>query len=146
MTEPSSAPLAVLLCTTGVMLVALLLLIFMAIRVIPEQERLQVYRLGRYVGDKGPGIVILLPFIDRGVKYDVRQPPPFVQATPVFSSPPGNLVGQTGQTQTTVQMDGTVLVNGQTYDAISRWPVAGGKQVVVKRVVLEVEEVKDRPA
>ena len=32
-----------------------------------------IFRLGRYVGTRGPGLVFLLPFIDRGVKIDMRE-------------------------------------------------------------------------
>lgn len=35
-----------------------------AIRLVPESERLAVYRLGRYIGEKGPGLVFVIPVID----------------------------------------------------------------------------------
>jgi regulator of protease activity HflC (stomatin/prohibitin superfamily) len=44
-----------------------------AIRIVPEYQRLVVFRLGRCVGQKGPGIVILVPIIDRAVKVDLRE-------------------------------------------------------------------------
>jgi regulator of protease activity HflC (stomatin/prohibitin superfamily) len=44
-----------------------------AIRIVPEYERLVVFRLGRCVGAKGPGIVLLIPVIDRGRKADLRE-------------------------------------------------------------------------
>src|SRR3972149_5824642 len=50
-----------------------LMLLFSAIRVVQEYERLVVFRLGRSLGEKGPGLVILWPFIDRGVKVDLRE-------------------------------------------------------------------------
>ena len=40
------------------------------ITVVKQYKRIVVFRLGRYVGTKGPGLVILIPFIDRGVKVD----------------------------------------------------------------------------
>jgi regulator of protease activity HflC (stomatin/prohibitin superfamily) len=40
---------------------------------VPEYQRLVVFRLGRSVGAKGPGIVFLIPFVDRGVKVDLRE-------------------------------------------------------------------------
>jgi regulator of protease activity HflC (stomatin/prohibitin superfamily) len=43
-----------------------------AIRVVREYERLVVFRLGRLVGERGPGLVILIPFIDRAVKVGLR--------------------------------------------------------------------------
>ena len=56
----------------GVVLVALVLLAT-AIRIVPEYERLVVFRLGRSVGEKGPGLVILIPIVDRGVRVDLRE-------------------------------------------------------------------------
>jgi regulator of protease activity HflC (stomatin/prohibitin superfamily) len=44
-----------------------------AIRIVQEYERLVVFRLGRCVGEKGPGLVLLIPFIDRGIKVDLRE-------------------------------------------------------------------------
>ena len=44
-----------------------------AIRVVREYERVVVFRLGRCIGAKGPGIVFILPFIDRPVKIDLRE-------------------------------------------------------------------------
>lgn len=43
------------------------------IRVVREYERLVVFRLGRSIGPKGPGLVILLPFIDTASKVDLRE-------------------------------------------------------------------------
>ena len=62
-----------LLCLVGV--VALVGFVFLAnaIRIVPEYQRLVVFRLGRSVGPKGPGIVLLIPVIDRAVKVDLRE-------------------------------------------------------------------------
>jgi len=43
-----------------------------AIRVVREYERLVVFRLGRLIGTKGPGLVLLWPVIDRAVKVGLR--------------------------------------------------------------------------
>ncbi|HLA94046.1 MAG TPA: SPFH domain-containing protein [Actinomycetota bacterium] len=43
------------------------------IRIVREYQRLMVFRLGRALGAKGPGLVILIPFIDRGVWVDLRE-------------------------------------------------------------------------
>jgi regulator of protease activity HflC (stomatin/prohibitin superfamily) len=43
------------------------------IRVAREYERLVVFRLGRSIGVKGPGVVILLPVIDSATKVDLRE-------------------------------------------------------------------------
>ncbi len=43
-----------------------------AIRIVREYERLVVFRLGRLVGDRGPGLVLLIPIIDRAVRVGLR--------------------------------------------------------------------------
>ncbi len=56
-----------------VLLFILIVLIASMIRILPEYERGIVFRLGRCIGSKGPGIVFLLPFnIDRMVKVSLR--------------------------------------------------------------------------
>ena len=60
-------------CLIGIVLVVGVILIASAIRIVPEYERLVVFRLGRCVGDKGPGIVFLIPIVDRGVRVDLRE-------------------------------------------------------------------------
>jgi regulator of protease activity HflC (stomatin/prohibitin superfamily) len=63
----------VALCLIVAVALVGLMLLFSAIRVVQEYERLVVFRLGRSLGEKGPGLVILWPFIDRGVKVDLRE-------------------------------------------------------------------------
>jgi regulator of protease activity HflC (stomatin/prohibitin superfamily) len=43
-----------------------------AIRVVREYDRLVVFRLGRVIGEKGPGLVLLIPLVDRPVKVGLR--------------------------------------------------------------------------
>jgi len=43
------------------------------ISVVKQYERAVIFRLGRYTGIRGPGLVILIPFIDRGVVVDQRE-------------------------------------------------------------------------
>jgi regulator of protease activity HflC (stomatin/prohibitin superfamily) len=43
------------------------------ISVIKQYERAVIFRLGRYIGTRGPGLTILIPFIDRGVRVDMRE-------------------------------------------------------------------------
>jgi regulator of protease activity HflC (stomatin/prohibitin superfamily) len=43
-----------------------------SVRVVSEYERGVIFRLGRLTGAKGPGLFILLPFVDRMVKIDLR--------------------------------------------------------------------------
>jgi regulator of protease activity HflC (stomatin/prohibitin superfamily) len=60
--------------TIGIAIVAIIILVTIAssIRIIREYERAVVFRLGRLIGAKGPGLIILIPFIDRAVKVDLR--------------------------------------------------------------------------
>ena len=68
-----SAPVfATLLCLTLVMLTMLILMVGVAVRIVPEYKRLVVFRLGHCLGVRGPGLLLLLPFIDTGVPVDLR--------------------------------------------------------------------------
>ena len=60
-------------CLIGGVLIIGLIFLANAIRIVPEYQRLVVFRLGRCVGAKGPGIVLLIPVIDRAVKADLRE-------------------------------------------------------------------------
>jgi regulator of protease activity HflC (stomatin/prohibitin superfamily) len=55
--------------------VAFLVIIVLAtsIRVVAEYQRLVVFRLGRCVGERGPGLVMLIPIVDRAVTVDLRE-------------------------------------------------------------------------
>ncbi len=61
------------LCLLGVLVLIVILFLAMALKVVPEYKRLVVFRLGRCIGQRGPGLVILIPFIDRGVSVDLRE-------------------------------------------------------------------------
>ena len=43
------------------------------VKVVPEYQRLVVLRLGRCIGEKGPGLVVLIPLVDRPVNVDLRE-------------------------------------------------------------------------
>ncbi|MBT3337015.1 MAG: SPFH/Band 7/PHB domain protein [Anaerolineae bacterium] len=62
-----------LLCLVGGVGVVVVALLASAIRIIPEYQRLVVFRLGRCVGEKGPGIVFLIPVVDRAARVDLRE-------------------------------------------------------------------------
>ena len=62
-----------LTCLIGAVIILGIILLASAIRIVPEYERLVVFRLGRCIGAKGPGIVLLIPVIDRGRKVDLRE-------------------------------------------------------------------------
>ena len=52
--------------------IVVFILLSAAIRIVNEYERGVVFRLGRYVGIRGPGLIFLIPFIERMVKVDLR--------------------------------------------------------------------------
>ncbi len=55
-----------------------------AIRILREYERGVIFRLGRLIGGKGPGIIFLIPLVDRMVKVSLR--------TVVFDVPPQDVI------------------------------------------------------
>src|SRR5436190_15868231 len=57
---------------TGFGYIVAIPLFFMAIKIVQEYERGVIFRLGRLVGAKGPGLFFILPLVDRMVKIDLR--------------------------------------------------------------------------
>lgn len=51
---------------------AVIILLSASIRIVNEYERGVIFRLGRYVGVRGPGLILLIPFIERMVKVELR--------------------------------------------------------------------------
>jgi len=47
-------------------------IISMSVRIVSEYERGVIFRLGRLIGAKGPGLFFIIPFVDRMVKVDLR--------------------------------------------------------------------------
>jgi regulator of protease activity HflC (stomatin/prohibitin superfamily) len=56
----------------GVIVLILLVILPMAVKIVPEYERGVLFRLGRLVGQRGPGLFLIIPFVDRMVKADLR--------------------------------------------------------------------------
>lgn len=59
---------------SGMLLIAIAIAWFLvqAIRILKEYERGVIFRLGRIIGAKGPGLIILIPVIDKMVRVDLR--------------------------------------------------------------------------
>ncbi|MGD2077554.1 MAG: SPFH domain-containing protein [Chloroflexota bacterium] len=57
------------ICVVGV---GILVIAFAAIKIVKEYERGVIFRLGRVQGPKGPGLFLIIPFIDRMIKVDLR--------------------------------------------------------------------------
>ena len=62
-----------LLCGLAGVAMFVVVLVASAIRVVPEYQRLVVFRLGRCIGAKGPGVVLLIPVLDKAVRVDLRE-------------------------------------------------------------------------
>lgn len=61
----------------NILLIVVVLLVlytlFTFIRIVPQYERLVVFSLGRYSGTRGPGVVLIIPFIERATRVDTRE-------------------------------------------------------------------------
>jgi regulator of protease activity HflC (stomatin/prohibitin superfamily) len=66
------------------LIILVLVILFSMIRILREYERAVVFRLGRLIGVKGPGLIILIPFIDKMVKVSLR--------TVVLDVPPQDVI------------------------------------------------------
>jgi regulator of protease activity HflC (stomatin/prohibitin superfamily) len=66
------------------LLAALGILAASSVRILREYERAVVFRLGRLLGEKGPGLILLIPGVDRMVRVDLR--------TVTLDIPPQNLI------------------------------------------------------
>jgi regulator of protease activity HflC (stomatin/prohibitin superfamily) len=62
-----------LLIALGVLVLVLVILLVMSVRIVREYQLLMVFRLGRSIGTKGPGLVFLIPLIDKAVWVDLRE-------------------------------------------------------------------------
>jgi regulator of protease activity HflC (stomatin/prohibitin superfamily) len=50
----------------------LLVILFSAIKIVPEYERGVIFRLGRVIGAKGPGLFVIIPIVDRMVRVNLQ--------------------------------------------------------------------------
>jgi len=67
-----------------VIIVVLIILLSMAVKIVPEYERVVLFRLGRLVGVRGPGLILIIPFIDQITRISLR--------TIVFDVPPQEVI------------------------------------------------------
>jgi regulator of protease activity HflC (stomatin/prohibitin superfamily) len=56
----------------GIVILALLFILSSAVKVLTEYERGVLFRLGRFVGIRGPGLFLIIPIVDRMVRVDLR--------------------------------------------------------------------------
>ncbi|MDG6933847.1 MAG: SPFH/Band 7/PHB domain protein [Nitrososphaerota archaeon] len=59
----------------GVILAFIIIIVFLskAVKIVKEYERIVVFRFGRVLAEKGPGLVLIYPFIDQPKKVDLRE-------------------------------------------------------------------------
>jgi len=72
------------LTAIGIIIFFGIIILSNAIRILREYERGVIFRLGRLIGAKGPGIILLIPLIDRMIRVDLR--------TITFDVPPQDVI------------------------------------------------------
>jgi regulator of protease activity HflC (stomatin/prohibitin superfamily) len=89
------------LITIGIIVFLLLILLLSAIKIVQEYERGVIFRLGRVLGRaKGPGLIIIIPFIDRMVKVNLQ--------TVTMNVPPQDIITRDN---VTVRVDAVIYFN-----------------------------------
>lgn len=68
----TEALLSVLFVLGGIVAFILLIILIRSFRVLNEYERAVIFRLGKFVGVKGPGLIILVPIMDKMVRISLR--------------------------------------------------------------------------
>jgi regulator of protease activity HflC (stomatin/prohibitin superfamily) len=64
--------MGVVIAIVVLLLLLLVIVLASAIRILREYERGVIFRLGRLIAQKGPGLILLIPIIDRMVRVDLR--------------------------------------------------------------------------
>ncbi|HEY9448330.1 MAG TPA: SPFH domain-containing protein [Gemmatimonadaceae bacterium] len=93
------------LVAVGLVALVAVIILALAIRIVPEYQRLVVFRLGRVLDLRGPGLVLLIPMVDRGVRVDLRER--------FFDVPP-----QTTITEDNAQLSIDFLVYSKVVDSL----------------------------
>lgn len=107
------------MCFIGALMVVGLFLLGSAIRVVPENQRLVVYRLGRELGERGPGLIFIIPVIERTKKIALGE---------IISK-----VGVIGYTKTDIPTLGRAEIEGKVWDAYGEEPIPLGSRVKIIR-------------
>jgi len=71
--QPQQFTNTILFCIPVAIILFLLMVLFASIKIVPEFRRLVVFRLGKYVATRGPGLVFLIPFIETANTVDLRE-------------------------------------------------------------------------
>ncbi len=130
----STIAISTMFCFLSAIVFITTIMLATAIRIVPEYKRLSVFRLGRYIGEKGPGIVFLIPIIDKAISIDTRDQIKKIQEQK-------NLWGAIGNTLSPVHVDGSVEISGERWNAVCKTPIPLGTKVRVTKVILEIERL-----
>jgi regulator of protease activity HflC (stomatin/prohibitin superfamily) len=65
--------LTAVLVVVAVVVVLFLIVLWSSIKIVREYQRIVLFRLGRMIGIRGPGIVFIIPFVDRATWVDLRE-------------------------------------------------------------------------
>jgi regulator of protease activity HflC (stomatin/prohibitin superfamily) len=68
-----SPTVSFLACAGFLLVLVAIVILAMAVKIVREYQRLVVFRLGKCVGQRGPGLVLLWPFIENATKVDLRE-------------------------------------------------------------------------
>jgi membrane-bound ClpP family serine protease len=129
-----SPSLFFILLTTVCCIFPPIILFIGSIRLVPEGKRLQLFRLGRYAGERGPGLVILIPIVEKGIIINVLDQMNKVKNQFDFS-------GITGKAITPVFLQGSVLIDNEPWEAISKEPISAGEKIRIVGIKVEVERI-----
>jgi regulator of protease activity HflC (stomatin/prohibitin superfamily) len=56
-----------------IFIILLIIILAKALKIVREDQRLAIFRLGRLFTISGPGLVLLIPVVDKGVKVNLRE-------------------------------------------------------------------------
>ena len=117
-----------------------------SIKILSQQERGVIFRLGHFSRVRGPGLILVYAPVDRMVRVSLRREasPQAGIGGPFNKNADHAAVGKIGVALTPLVPTGKVFIPDQTWDAVSPVNVPTGEKIVVLRVdglTLQVEPV-----
>lgn len=103
-----------------VLAAVVLFILFSAIKILPEYVRGVVFTLGRFTGVKGPGLILLIPFVQKMVKVDLRVVVMDVPTQDVISRDNVSVQVNAVVYFRVVEADKAIIEVEQYYDAVSQ--------------------------
>ncbi len=74
-----------LICVVAGVLLVITLVLTAALRIAPEHVQYVVFRLGRFVGVQGPGMLLVIPIVDKAIPVDLRERVRKLERAPVLT-------------------------------------------------------------